>query len=434
MNDSTNKPTASRELLNSSIDRRSFIQKLLISSSTVALYGCGGGSGSSEPELGVIPPQPPPSLDEPGQVLQPDRPIQTIVIIGAGMSGLVAGYELSQAGHEVIFLEARDRVGGRVNTLFTPFSDGQFVEAGASRIPSNHRATLDYAEHFGLSIELFYATTDDYFQLTNNQVQRISATNYISQPPWPGSVSRNQYRKITGGMSELPNALRDTLLSNINFASAVSLVQQDTNGVTVTTATGDMFIADRVLCTTPIPVLGNIEFEPALSNEKQIASNGGYNYTDSSRLYTQFSERFWQNNNFNGWGNTDYEEVWQPTWNQPGNTGIIQSYLRGTPAEIFDSLTANEQISSVHNRWRDVFPNLDDYVINNSVYAWTEEIWTGSGYASPTQAQETNLKAALSAVEGRIHFAGEHASEYEGWIQGAIESGIRAAKEIHQSA
>jgi NADPH-dependent 2,4-dienoyl-CoA reductase/sulfur reductase-like enzyme len=57
-----------------------------------------------------------------------------ILIIGAGMAGLAAGYELSQSGHDVTILEARMRPGGRVHTLHEPFSDGLYAEAGAARI------------------------------------------------------------------------------------------------------------------------------------------------------------------------------------------------------------------------------------------------------------------------------------------------------------
>jgi monoamine oxidase len=228
--------------------------------------------------------------------------------------------------------------------------------------------------------------------------------------------------------------MRDVMLSKIEFSVAATLIQQDDNGVTVTTADDEIYVADRVLCTVPVPVLNKIEFQPALSSDKQVASNGGYNYVESSRLYTQFSERFWQFDNLNGWGNTEFEEVWQPTWNQTGNGGIIQSYFRELAAEVFDSMTPQEQVASVHNRWRTVMPDLDDYIVSNYVFAWGEQEWTGAAYASPTDSQESNLKASLSEPEGRIHFAGEHASNYEGWIQGALESGIRAAKEINQSS
>src|SRR5215510_15684094 len=62
-------------------------------------------------------------------------PARKVLILGAGMAGLVAGHELSKLGHEVTILEARTRPGGRVHTLREQFSDGLYAEAGAARIP-----------------------------------------------------------------------------------------------------------------------------------------------------------------------------------------------------------------------------------------------------------------------------------------------------------
>ena len=69
-----------------------------------------------------------------------------VLVVGAGLAGLVAGYELTQAGHDVTILEAQFRPGGRVQTLREPFSDGLYAEAGAARIPDNHDLTLHYVK------------------------------------------------------------------------------------------------------------------------------------------------------------------------------------------------------------------------------------------------------------------------------------------------
>jgi monoamine oxidase len=87
------------------------------------------------------------------------QPSQRVVILGAGLAGLSAAYELLKAdpGLEVILLEARDRVGGRVHTVRThddagliPFANGQYAEAGAQRIPETHDRTLGYVNELGL--------------------------------------------------------------------------------------------------------------------------------------------------------------------------------------------------------------------------------------------------------------------------------------------
>src|SRR6478672_10448333 len=81
-----------------------------------------------------------------------------VVILGAGLAGMVAGYELSQLGHNVTILEARMRAGGRVHTLREPFSDGLFAEAGAARIPDDHDLTLKYLKLLGVPLEPMYPT------------------------------------------------------------------------------------------------------------------------------------------------------------------------------------------------------------------------------------------------------------------------------------
>ncbi|MEO6581813.1 MAG: FAD-dependent oxidoreductase [Sphingomicrobium sp.] len=92
-----------------------------------------------------------------------------VVVLGAGIAGLVAAYELKRAGYRVTVLEARDRVGGRVWTVrggdrirqigrpyqVAAFDPGLHFNAGAARIPSSHRLILDYARRFGVPMEVF---------------------------------------------------------------------------------------------------------------------------------------------------------------------------------------------------------------------------------------------------------------------------------------
>jgi monoamine oxidase len=75
------------------------------------------------------------------------------VVVGAGLAGLVAAYELERAGFRVTVLEARSRVGGRVHTLRRPFTGGQHAEGGGEYIDTVHAAMLGYAKRFGLKLE-----------------------------------------------------------------------------------------------------------------------------------------------------------------------------------------------------------------------------------------------------------------------------------------
>ena len=88
-------------------------------------------------------------------ILASGRGSKRVIVVGAGLAGLCAAYELAALGHDVTVLEAQERPGGRVHTLRTPFSDGLHAEAGASRIPTSHDLTLGYARLFGLSLVPF---------------------------------------------------------------------------------------------------------------------------------------------------------------------------------------------------------------------------------------------------------------------------------------
>ncbi len=91
-----------------------------------------------------------------------------IVILGAGIAGLTAGYELRKAGYDVTILEARDRVGGRNWTIRRgtrvklndtaeqqcAFDDGLYFNAGPARIPSHHQAILGYCREFGVELQV----------------------------------------------------------------------------------------------------------------------------------------------------------------------------------------------------------------------------------------------------------------------------------------
>src|SRR6266480_5504243 len=110
----------------------------------------------------------------------PDSPLgqarapKKVVVLGAGLAGLVAGYELTQAGHDVTILEARTRPGGRVQTLREPFSDGLYAEAGAARIPENHNLTLKYVKLFEVQLEPMYPSQLSALRIDGSSKREVS--------------------------------------------------------------------------------------------------------------------------------------------------------------------------------------------------------------------------------------------------------------------
>ncbi len=400
--------------------RREFLRQSLLIAAGIAFLSC-------EDELDNT------GGESPGKLIGRGNP-KKVIIIGAGLAGLVAGYELKRAGHEIVILEARDRIGGRVFTIRSPFSEGHFAEAGAARIPPNHDLTLGYAEHFNLPLDPFYARIGSYVRVNDGEKIIVSNSDFLSDRPWPGSVLHKDYLKIRGGSDKLPQAFYQELKNQIQHSIPIVSIKQDAGGVVVRSADGNDFTGDRALCTVPVSVWHRIVFEPGLSKEKEEARKGGFRYAPSTRIFIQFKNRFWEKEGLNGWGTTDWpEEIWQPTWDRDGDLGILMSYLRWNRAEELDSFSKKQRIESVLNRWEPIFSGVKDHFESGMSHAWALERWSGGAWASPTVEQEAALGSHIGVTEGKVHFAGEHASGFHGWMQGALSSGLRAAREIHEN-
>src|SRR5687768_15183803 len=115
----------------------------------------------------------------------PSQPLQ-VVVVGAGLSGLCAAYELEQRGHQVTILEARtSHVGGRVRTV--QLGDGLYGELGAKRIPLRHELTRHYAAKFGLTLRRFVQSNPEAFYYVRGHRFRVK-----------DEAQANQYYALTG--------------------------------------------------------------------------------------------------------------------------------------------------------------------------------------------------------------------------------------------
>ena len=363
-------------------------------------------------------------------------PAKKVLILGAGMAGLVAGYELSKLGHNITILEARTRPGGRVFTLREPFAGGLFAEAGAARIRDNHHLTLKYVKAFDLPLEPFYPPNLKAVRFDRGGREEVPINGYTDAMTshYGGELGEGPeiWHTIKGGMDLLPKAFAAHLRDRIQYGAAVVRIEQDAKQATVKFVkdrTTHAISADVVLCTIPFSILRRLEL-PALSSRKKDLIKRTH-YDAVSRVYLQTKNRFWETQGLNGFAFTKGGiEIWQPTWSQPGPRGILMSYARPSEADRITKLKESERITQTLDQLDSIFAGTRANFEHGTSKCWLEDEWSRGAWGFVGILEV--VKA--SEPDGRIYFGGEHLSPWFSWIQGALSSSLRAVKQIDETA
>jgi monoamine oxidase len=464
-------------------------------------------------------PKPTPPADSRG-------PLQ-VIVVGAGLAGLAAAYELVALGHAVTVLEAGERPGGRVYTLREPFADGLFAEGGAIDFSSSYRNMMRYLKLFDLPVVPYthgaldsvyhlrgkrlvfkvasrkepdwpYQLTPEEKSLGLNQVfgKYFAPADAIGDPTLPGfklaawksfdGVTLTQFLKnqgasneaiellgqvmgfgygwsevsalhrllsdvglflvdpaqsshiLVGGNDRLPQAFAKALGDRLNYGVPVVKIVQEPDRVRAVWKRGgreESLAADRLIVTAPVPALRRIAFGPALPEAKRRIIEK-LEYLAVTRTYLQVDRPFWRDAGESGDANTDlpirrvfeYPLIQSPT--QRG--GILESHVRGPEGERLAHVDLPARLRLCRDNLEKVFPGFKDHYhgVGTSV-AWSTNPWAGGGYAWWKPGQLTEWMPKLAEPTGRLHFAGEHTSAIGRTMEGALESGNRAAREVH---
>lgn len=441
---------------------------------------------------------------------------KSITIIGAGMAGLAAAYDLHRAGWQVTVLEARDRVGGRVFSVRN-FSNGLVAEGGGEFIDKHHTRMLAFAKKFKLSlgeVGSWQRQIDDWgayegkagrskdtniwgFDL-GNEVDSIWAAltalaRQVPDPAHPESAPnakeldnqsaadwinaqaahplarmafadhiRSEYTcepehfslldlarnsalyystpdfqkptyRVVGGNDQIPRAIA-SVLPDLRLNAEVTSINNQADGVSVTYKQGDSFhtiTSSFAILAIPLTTARLIKFNPPLPAAHQRMVNE-ISYGSLTKVMIEYRKRFWKDKGWNGRLSTDQHIVltWEATSHMQSEHGILTAYTGGEPGAKLSALSDEERTKLAISVIEKIFPGSSDLIKNTATIAWVNEPFTRCSYMALAPGQVTAHWQTLFAPAGRLFFAGEHATIYQGFMEGAVESGQRTAKNI----
>ena len=121
------------------------------------------------------------------------------------------------------------------------------------------------------------------------------------------------------------------------------------------------------------------------------------------------------------------------TGNEAGGYGNTFFYLNGANSDAFLRRPRATRAQEVVDQFREDMPDLFDEVVTVQEFAWPEQPWIRGSFGGPPVGGAWMI-AEWTKPEGRIHFAGDFTTMKSGWVEGAIESGLRAARQIDPEA
>ena len=426
----------------------------------------------------------------PGETLGNKR----ILVLGAGLTGLASARELKRHWHEVLVLEARDRLGGRIWTS-NKWSDlpldfgatwihgvkgnpitGLADELKARRVITRYDRSLTYHT----SGRLLTQAEEDHKELIREQVfgalrkaQDLDEDTSVRQAvdllkrelkSSPEAIrfldfclSGSIEQEYSGSASQLSahwydgakefagddalftqgfSVITDFLARGIDveFSQVVKQAYWRQPHVRVVTQTSE-FVADNIVVTLPLGVLqsGAVHFAPALSDRKRdaIAKLG---MGVLNKCYLRFPRAFWPQDV--DW--LEYVAARHGEWTEwvsfqrAAQVPVLPGFNAADHGRVIEALSHQEIVESAMQTLKTMFGAGIPQLIDYQITRWTTDPFARGSYSYNVYGSTPEMRAALAApLNGRVFFAGEATDKAcFGTAHGAYLSGLRAANDV----
>jgi len=476
------------------------------------------------------------------------RPGSSVVVLGAGLAGLLAAYELRKAGYKVTVLEYQSRAGGRNwsirggdtvtelggATQTCQFAPGNYLNPGPWRLPHGHRAIMHYCKQLGVPLEIFtnyntetlvhsgtafggkpqrfrnvlldfngnvaellskaanasaldmpltredreklleamrgWGVLDENFKYVRNGATAFHR-GYDRQPGggpdgapvastplafkdllnpvmWGalGFATAFEFQPTmfqpVGGMDGISKAFMRQVKDLVTLNAKVTAIAQDTNGVTVTwTDTARKTVnttkADWCVCAMPLTILGQTDVQVGKPMQNAIRA---LPYMSFLKMGIEMKRRFWEEDEaiYGGLSTTDMDiaNIGYPQWgfHTDGPAIVLGAFARAESSLRMTGMTPAQRIELALAQGEILHPQYRKEFMNAFSVAWSRQPWILGCVARWNDDTRRDHYADLTAIDGRIVLAGDHASYIPGWQEGALLSSLSAITRLHEKA
>jgi len=415
-------------------------------------------------------------------------PEQDVIVVGAGFTGLTAALELADAGLNVLLLEARDRVGGKVEAEVLP--DGTWIDTGGQFFCRDMPELMALIKTHGRTPVRSYAEGDTVFRPPvplqkgydlwrqvdalrdrmiatdpeDPQLWGLTVADWVAKQDIPEDVAHSfmrlvkglwcrspdeiaftylasNDRRITNTHSELEmflgetvHALADDLAARLGdrlkLSTAVTRIDHSTEGAEVWSG-AQRFSAAQVLLALPPVAARRLAFSPALPGRLQKALNAwGPGY--AIKVQVSYARPFWRDLGLSG------SVMWQEPQglyafdtSRDGYAGLVL-FVGGPLALQWHGRPADELRGVIRGLLAEAFGVPGGEMLDIHIRDWVDDPWSSGAYSDViVDLNARNAEEVLIAGAAPIHFASsELAPSYPGYIEGAIVAGKKAAERL----
>ncbi len=445
--------------------------------------------------------------------------IMDAIVVGAGLSGLMAAMTLEEAGLEVLTLEGRNRLGGRVYTLMDvpgkPEAAGEYIGANYARmrntvkklglklynpevngidrpwmyniqgqnidaksweshalnpLQGDDRAMLphrflsrisnidnplkDKGLDYWLSPEMqkYDIPHDQYLRskgvseeairlmnvvihsggMTNtsaiNELRRYHVMDFNSKLSFEDGKS---WKMVEGGNSLLPKAMAESLQHEPVLNKTVISFKEENGIVEIQCADNTRYKARQVVCSIPISVLRNVTFFPQIKGITKDAIDQ-IDYGLSIQAHYLIKSPFWEEDGLDGnmWTDGPIERFGVRTKKKESDQDAGVVFINGPESLKFRLMTDDQVFDYVEKELYKLRPSMEDKLERIMIQSCERDIHGAGDWVYWQPGQVTKFGNHMRKPHGNIHFCGEHTAIMERGMEGAFESGERAAMDI----